>query len=527
MRIVTAAEMQSIDRHTIADLGIPGRVLMENAGRGATRSFLERIYASGPGRVGVIAGRGNNGGDGFVMARYLAERKIEVEVFLLARQEQVKGDAAANLHLLTTLHVPIAEIPDAPAFARHRLHMLQSRYWIDAIFGTGLNAEVRGYFKEVIEFINSLGRPVFAVDIPSGVHADNGQPCGICIKANATATFGYAKIGHLIYPGADLCGTIDVIDIGIPAQTIPSGNLPVHMLSGHHVQSLVPRRTIDSHKGRTGHVLVLAASTGKTGAAAMAANAVIRSGGGLVTLGIPQTLLPIVASQVTEAMTVPLPDDGTGMLTPTAENTIARALVDKRVLAIGPGIGTAPATRQLVHHVVRTCKLPLVIDADGLNTLAGHLALLAQRDAATVLTPHPGEMARLLDCSVAAVQQDRLAAARELARLSAACVVLKGARTLICDADGHVWINTTGNPGMASGGMGDVLTGAVAGWLAQGCSPVHAAIVAVFLHGLAADMLAAQNPWGYTATEVMNVLPQALYRVLKEPPASPIHGPVL
>jgi NAD(P)H-hydrate epimerase len=259
----------------------------------------------------------------------------------------------------------------------------------------------------------------------------------------------------------------------------------------------------------------------------MAANAAIRSGGGLVTLGIPQTLLSIMASQVIEAMTVPLPDDGTGMLTLAAEKTIAHALADKRVLAIGPGIGTAPATRQLVHHIARTCKLPLVIDADGLNTLAGHLALLAERDAATVLTPHPGEMARLLDCSVASVQQDRLAAARELARLSRACVVLKGARTLICDVDGQVWINTTGNPGMASGGMGDVLTGAVGGWLAQGCSPVHAAIVAVFLHGLAADMLAKQTPWGYTATDVMNVLPQALYRVLKEPPAAPIHGPGL
>ncbi|RJQ85697.1 MAG: NAD(P)H-hydrate dehydratase [Desulfobacteraceae bacterium] len=527
MRIVTAAEMQSMDRNTIKAFGIPGRVLMENAGRGATQCFLKRIYASGTGRVGVIAGRGNNGGDGFVIARYLAERHIEVEVFLLAAKNRVQGDAADNLHLLSALKVPVTEIPDAAAFSAHKQRMRHVRYWIDAIFGTGLNADVRGYYRDVIEFINSLHRAVLAVDIPSGLHADTGQPCGVCIQAAATATFGYAKIGHLVHPGAELCGTVDVIDIGIPeimAETVAARQF---MITGRTARQLLPRRPADSHKGHTGHILVIAASTGKTGAAAMAAMAALRVGAGLVTLGIPRSLNPVLESQVIEAMTLPLPDAGQGMLSADAFDTIARALQGKRCLTLGPGIGTAPTTRELVQRIVRESHLPMVIDADGLNNLAGHLALLASRTAPAVLTPHPGEMARLLETSTAEIQKDRPAAVRSLARQCKACVILKGARTLISDPEGRVWINTTGNAGMASGGMGDVLTGAVAGYLAQGAPAVDAAILAVFLHGLAADILAGSTPYGYLATDVMNTLPQAIRKVMDDPPAPPVSGPLL
>lgn len=528
MRIVTAAEMQAMDHDTIEAFGIPGRVLMENAGRGATYCFLKRIYAMGPGRVGVVAGRGNNGGDGFVMARYLAERGIEVEIFLLSAQERVQGDAAANLRLLPTLNVPVIQIPDAQAFEAQKRHMQHIRYWIDGIFGTGLNSDVRGYFKAVIEFINSTGRPVFAVDIPSGLHADTGQVGGVCIQAAATATFGYAKVGHLVHPGAGFCGSVDIIDIGIPsliAQAVPERQ---SMITGPMVRDLLPQRPADTHKGHTGHVLVVAASTGKTGAAVMTSMSALRAGAGLVTLGIPESLNAILETHVIEAMTLPLPDDGRGTLTAEAFDTIDLEMAKKSCLALGPGIGTAPGTRRLVHRLVNESKLPMVIDADGLNNLVGHLDLLASRQAPTVLTPHPGEMARLLQTGPADIQKDRLSAARSLARQTNACVILKGARTLVSDPAGHVWINTTGNAGMASGGMGDVLTGAVAGCLAQeGSAPPQAALVAVFLHGLAADILSADRPHGYLAAEVMDALPRALHKVMTDPPTPPIEGPLL
>ncbi len=527
MRVVTGSEMQAMDRNTIETFGIPGRVLMENAGRGATRSFLERIYAGHPGRgVGVLAGRGNNGGDGFVMARLLAQRGIPVQVFLLSTVDRVQGDAAANLHLLPKLRVPVLEAPDSSAFNARQHAMRHLPLWIDAIFGTGLNADIQGFYHEVIAFLNSLQRPVFAVDIPSGLNADTGQACGIAVRATATATFGFPKIGHLVYPGIGYCGPVDVIDIGIPpsaAEAIPPRQA---LITGEHIRGVLPQRPADAHKGHTGHALVVAASTGKTGAAAMAAAAAARTGAGLVTLAVPRSLNPVLEALTVEVMTLPLPDDGQGALAETAFDEAARAWEGKRCVALGPGMGTAPGTQALSHRILRACPLPLVIDADGLNHLAGHLYLLSERPAATVLTPHPGEMARLLGCSTADIQKDRLAAARNLARQHKVVVVLKGGRTVVASPDGRVWINPTGNAGMASGGMGDVLTGAITGWLAQGLSPVDAALTGVFLHGLAADLLAERTPWGFLASEVMHALPRAMRRVLEDPPPPPLGTPL-
>ncbi|WP_054029798.1 bifunctional ADP-dependent NAD(P)H-hydrate dehydratase/NAD(P)H-hydrate epimerase [Desulfatitalea tepidiphila] len=526
MRILTAAEMQTMDRLTIDEIGIPGRLLMESAGRGATRCFLERIYRA-RGRVGVVAGRGNNGGDGFVMARHLAQRDIEVEVFLLASRDRVGGDAQTNLALLQDLGVPVIEMPDDAALAAHQRRMRHIHYWIDAIFGTGLNAEVRDYFRSVIDFINSLNRPVFAVDVPSGLHADTGQPCGICIRAAATATFGFAKIGHVIQAGQSACGVVDIIDIGIPKKVADRSTPRHHLVTGDLVQTILPRRRPDCHKGDTGHALVVAASPGKTGAAAMAATSALRAGAGLVTLGIPQRLNPLLETMVIEAMTLPLPDNSGGALTEAAFDAIVDISKNMRSIAIGPGLGTDPETRALVHRMVRHVPLPMVVDADGLNHLVGHLELLKERDAATILTPHPGEMARLIGTTPARVQADRIGAARDLAVQCRIHVVLKGARTVIADPDGVVWINPTGNPGMASGGMGDVLTGAAAGLLSQGCAPLDAAISAVYLHGLAADLLAADARQGFLATDVMNALPRAIQTALDDPMPPIVNGPWL
>lgn len=522
MFVVTAAQMQEMDRRTIQEFGIPGRVLMECAGRGATRAFLDRLYIRGPGRVGILAGRGNNGGDGFVIARYLAQRDIAVKVFLLADPEAVKGDAAANLQLLAASGTPVIQIPDEQAFATHLKELQHQHYWVDALLGTGLKSEVRGFYRQAIEFINSSRRPVLAVDIPSGLNADTGQPCGACIQAAATATFGFAKIGHVVYPGAAHCGVVEVIDIGIPPDMVQTAGVRQRLIQGTSIQSILGVRAADTHKGRTGHLVVIAGSKGKTGAAAMSATSALRAGAGLVTLGVPESLNPVLESLVVEAMTVPLPDQGTGLLLEEAFDAIVRASDAKQAMALGPGLGTASHTRNLTARIIREIDLPMVIDADGLNNLAGHLGGLKTRHNITVLTPHPGEMARLTGLSTLEIQQDRLTAARRLAQETRTHVVLKGARTLVAEPDGRVWINPTGNPGMAAGGMGDVLTGLIAGLLSQGCSGSEACRAGVYLHGLAADILAQRMPRGFLATEVMDTVPLAIQRVLDDPPADPL-----
>lgn len=522
MQVVTAAQMQEMDRRTIDSFGIPGRILMECAGRGATRTFLEKIYNAGSGRVGIIAGRGNNGGDGFVIARYLAQRDIDVSVFLLSDCGAVTGDAAANLELLKALTVPVIEIPGPKQFARSQTDMRHVTYWIDALLGTGLNSDVKDYFRQVIEFINAQQRPVLSVDIPSGLNADTGQICGICIQARATATFGFPKIGHVVHPGVQCCGSVDVIDIGIPAYIASQVSVRQRLICAEEVKLIVDRRSPDDHKGRTGHLLVVAGATGKSGAAAMTANAALRAGAGLVTLCLPEALNPIAEAQLIEVMTTPLPDQGTGLILEEAFDTLMAQAPGKQALAVGPGLGTESHTRNLVHRVIKELELPLVIDADGLNSLVGHTALLENRSAPTVLTPHPGEMARLTGLSTKQIQQDRLAIARKFAIDSSACVVLKGARTVIAEPDGQVWINPTGNAGMASGGMGDVLTGMIAGFLAQGCSAVEAAVAGTYLHGMAADMLSREMPWGYLATEVIQTIPQAIAKILCDKHAEPL-----
>jgi hydroxyethylthiazole kinase-like uncharacterized protein yjeF len=521
MYIVTAAQMQAMDHHTIANFGIPGRVLMECAGRGAMRIFLDRI-CKGTGTVGIIAGRGNNGGDGFVMARYLAQMNIPSKVFLLAKAEKVQGDAAENLKLLAASNVPVVEMPTESEFRHHQNDMRHQAYWIDAVLGTGLNADVKGYYRDVIEFINNCHRPILAVDIPSGLNADTGQPCGVCIQATATATFAFAKIGHVTYPGAQYCGQVAVIDIGIPPALVATAQVAQRLITPSFIAKIMGTRTPDTHKGRTGHLLVIAGATGKTGAAALTATSALRVGAGLVTLGMPESLNPILEALLVESMTLPLPDQGTGLLLEEAFTTLVTAIEGKRAVALGPGLGTASQTRSMVSRILREIDLPMVIDADGLNNLVGNLGWLKSRRHPTILTPHPGEMARLTNMTPQQIQQDRVSAARNLAKTIHVFVVLKGARTIVAEPNGQVWINPTGNPGMAAGGMGDVLTGVIAGLLSQGFPASEACLAGVYLHGLAADILADTIPRGYLASEVMQAIPRAIQKILTDPPAGPL-----
>lgn len=515
MYLVTASEMQEMDHRTIEDLGIPGIVLMENAGRGAIRFLLEKFPDLDNKRVGVIAGRGNNGGDGYVMARYLKQKGIQVTVYLLADASRVQGDAATNLKFLKPLEVPLVEIPDENSLTQFKSDMADVDVWIDAILGTGLKSDVRGFFKTVIEFINGLNKPVFAVDIPSGLNSDTGQVCGACIRAGATATFAFAKTGHFIHPGAQYTGALTIVDIGIPYPIVDAVMPRQRLLTKEDIQSSLTPRRPDAHKGTTGHVLVIAGSPGKTGAAAMTSISALRVGAGLVTLGVAETLNTVLEPQILEAMTAPLPETQPGILGESAFDSISNLMAGKKCVAIGPGLGQADKTQKLVHKIVKSTSIPLVIDADGLNSLAGQPRILKTAGAPIILTPHPGEMARLAGIGVNAIQQDRIKCARDFAVDFNVHVILKGARSVIALPDGRVSINPTGNAGMASGGMGDVLTGIIAGLIAQGLSAADACQAGVYLHGAAADSLAQSiGPYGYLAGEVMAAIPGAIKKII-------------
>jgi NAD(P)H-hydrate epimerase len=514
MYLVTANEMQEMDRQTIESFGLPGRVLMENAARGATRFLLEQFKSLANKKVAVVAGLGNNGGDGFVMARYLAQKGIRVSVYLLSQSHKVRGDAAANLKLLSPLNIPVIEIPDQESFSVHKTAMRHHHIWVDAILGTGLKSDVKGFFKEIIDFINNSNKPVFAVDIPSGLNSDTGQPCGVCIRANATATFAFAKTGHILFPGAIYTGNLEIVDIGVPTHIADNVRPLQFLLTPDLIHTVFQPRPPDVHKGHFGHLLVIAGSPGKTGAAAMTAISAMRTGAGLVTLGIPASLNAILETQVIEAMTHPLPETGDGILGEVSFNKIMDLLADKKCLTIGPGIGTALETKTLVHRLIKDSTKPIVVDADGLNSLVGHTEILTNLNVPVILTPHPGEMARLIDTTSGDVQKDRIGCARNFAENFNTHLVLKGARTVIAHPDGRVFINPTGNSGMASGGMGDVLTGIIAGFISQGHSPELAAHAGVYLHGAVADSLAENSgPFGYLATEVMNAIPEQIKKM--------------
>jgi ADP-dependent NAD(P)H-hydrate dehydratase / NAD(P)H-hydrate epimerase len=519
MYLLTAAEMREMDRQTIETFGLPGRILMENAGRGAFRVLMDSFPDICNQKVAVIAGRGNNGGDGFVIARYLAQSGIPVTVYLLSESKLLQGDAAANFKLLGPLNIPVRECPDVKAFNKFKKEIAHHQVIVDAILGTGLNSDVKGYFKTVIDYINSLNKDVLAVDIPSGLHTDTGQPCGICLQATVTATFAYPKIGHIVFPGVEYTGDLHIIDIGIPPY-IAEGVCPrQHLLTAESIRNMIRPRPLNTHKGGAGHVLVVAGSIGKTGAAAMCALSALRSGAGLVTLGVPESLNSVVEPQALEIMTTPLPEITTGILSDESFDAIMDLVSDKRCLAIGPGMGTAPETLRLVARLVKSCPIPLVIDADGLNNLAGNTDILKSKKTEIILTPHPGEMARLIGASPKDVQADRIRCARQFAEKFKVHVVLKGARTVIAHPDGHVYVNPTGNPGMASAGMGDVLTGMIAGFVSQEYSPSDAAEIAVYLHGSAADHLAQTiGPFGYIASDVMADVPGAIKKILGSMP---------
>ena len=511
MRVLNAAQMREADRRTIEDIGVPSLVLMENAGRQVVAAMEAAFEDLTTRHVAVLCGRGSNGGDGFVVARTLAQRGVQCSVFVLGQIADVHGDARVNLGILGRLDVTVVEVIDAQAWELHYSEISRSDLIVDALFGTGLKTALSGLYETVVADVNGSPIPVVAIDLPSGLSADTHQIIGQAIEATLTVTMAAPKLPLVLPPAEAHVGDLVIADIAIPSHVIDELDGPwLALLTREHLRELVQTRAPDSHKGDYGHVLIVAGSVGKTGAAHLAALGALKSGAGLVTVATPRSALPIVAAMAPEYMTEPLEETAGGAVDFGALEHVLEMKAD--VLAVGPGLGNAPGTVAFVHALVERAGGPLVLDADALNAFADDPDRLVGRDGVDiVITPHPGEMARLLGVSVDEVQADRVESARSFAETHRVHVVLKGHRTVIATPEGRTFVNLTGNPGMATGGTGDVLTGMVAAWFGQLLDAEAAAKVAVYLHGLAGDLAEAdEGEIAMTATDLVGRLGDAV-----------------
>ncbi len=516
MLVLTASEMARLDRQTIEEIGIPGIVLMENAARGAAEFFLREVPDLLKRRIAVVAGAGNNAGDGFVLARIFHNQGAAVRVVCLRSPDRLQGDALTNFRILGKMDVPVVVWDEGKDFSTQWHGIAQSDAVIDAILGTGLKSEVQGLYRQIIEALNTLPVPVLAVDVPSGLDASTGKPLGAAVRAQATATFGFLKVGHVVSPGEEYAGKLHVVDIGIPRSLAETSGIRRFWLDEKLASGWLQPRPAESHKGNAGHVAVLSGSVGKTGAAMLICLGAGRVGAGLVTLFIPASLNPILEVKLTEAMTCPISETAEQTPSPNALGEIVKFLEGKQALAMGPGLSLHPETQELVRALLLQAPCPMVLDADALTALAGHLELFQRVSVPLILTPHPGEMARLIHGSNREVQENRLEVAAQFSREHGVTLVLKGHRTVIAAPDGRLAINNSGNPAMASGGMGDALTGMITGFLGQGFEPFVAACLGVYIHGAAADRcIHGVASRGLLASDLIENIPQVVGRLEK------------
>ncbi len=506
IKIATSEEMKQLDRAAQTRFGVSSLILMENAGVQSVRYIEERYGNLKDKNTAVVCGKGNNGGDGLVIARHLSNKGAYVTVYLLSSAKEISKDSKTNLEIIKKMGIPV--YTSAPNI---QSGLKKADIIVDAIFGTGLKKDISGIYAKAITLINRSKKPVIAVDIPSGIDSDNGQIKGCAVRADLTVTFCLPKIGHLAYPGAEYSGSLKIADISIPKSLVDEGSVKTHLITKDAVSEILPKRRPDAHKGEFGHLFILAGSPGLTGAAVMAGFSALRIGTGLVTLGVPEGLNHIFETKITEAMTLPLSQTNEQTINPAAKNKILNFLKKTDAAAIGPGLSQNRETAQLIRELIREIKMPMVIDADGINALAGHADILRKTKAQIIITPHPGELSRLINITADDINRDRIAIARKASQQYNIIVVLKGANTVIAEPDGNVYINNTGNPGMASGGTGDVLTGMIAGLICQKVSPINAAIAGVFLHGLAGDITARQKgETGLIAGDMIKKIPEAI-----------------
>ncbi len=517
MKILTSRQMREIDRQAIEDIGIPGPVLMENAGLQIVLAIRARFPEVEREKVVIVAGKGNNGGDGLVVARHLRNRGGRPKVFLLAAKRDVQGDAAVNLGIAERIGVDIVEILSIGDWRKNRKDLSTSTLIVDAVFGTGLLKPAEGLFAAAIEDINKARAFKVAIDIPSGLSSDTFRIIGPAVRADLTICLAAPKISHVFPPAEEWVGRLVVADISLPPFLFEVESLKLELVERQGLKIYFGKRRRDSHKGTYGHLLILAGSLGKTGAAVMAGQAALKTGAGLVTVGTAQSCLPMVARSRMELMTEALPETRDKTI---AQEAVAKALIllqGKDALLIGPGISHHPSTADFVISLLPNVKCPVVIDADGLNVLAGRLEVLKSLAGRTVLTPHPGEFARLLGLSSKDVLDRRLELVPQFAEEHQVYLVLKGYRTLIASPRGKVYVNPTGNPGMASGGSGDVLSGMITSFIMQEKDILGATQAAVYLHGLSGDIGAERlGERSLVAGDLIRYLPQALKR-MEEP----------
>lgn len=506
--------MKEIDRMAIEEWGIAGPVLMENAGRAVVDAIEKELRGVKKQRFLVVCGKGNNGGDGFVITRHLLNRGAEVNCILLGKIDDLKGDALTNAQILFNAAYKILEVSTPEELSRLSALTCRVSVIIDALFGTGLSSPPQGIFAKAIQLINESGNYVVSVDIPSGIDADTGAVLGPAIRADLTVTMGLPKYGLLLYPGKAFVGKLIVADIGIPYQLLKE-RTNTFLIDEEFVRQNLPRRPADGHKGSFGSCLLLCGSRGYSGACILAGMAAVRSGAGLVHLGYPKGISQVIESCAIEPVKHPLPETDSETLSPSALPLILELLSKVDSVALGPGISTHPETKKLLLELLPKLEKPTVIDADGLNNLAGAIEILKEVKAPLILTPHPGELSRLTGKSPPEINTNRITTAREFALNHKCFLVLKGAPTVITTPDGQAFVNPTGNSGLASGGTGDVLTGLIAGLLAQGASPINAALLGTFLHGLAGDIGAEElTEYSLAAGDLLNYLPKALAKIL-------------
>ncbi len=517
MKLATPSQMKAIDGYAIKTLGIPGVVLMENAALKVVEQ-AEKILGGASGKqVLLIAGKGNNGGDAFAVARHLYCRDVRVMVCLLAEKASVTGDARINLDILDRMNIKVAEIPDEARLGKYLIRsndFKNSDLIIDGIFGTGFRGAVEGVVDKIVGMINRSGLPVLSIDIPSGLHGETGMVQTSCVEADVTVTFCLPKTGLVTGVGSEYTGELVTVDIGIPAEAVEHARIRTELVEGGQFCNIFKKRRSTTNKGNYGKALIITGSAGMTGSGCLCARAAMRTGAGLVYTGVPSTLAGIYSSSLTEPIVIPLEDTGTGRLSETCIPRILGILDTMDVVAIGPGLSLDRGIPKIVAAVIRESRKTVVLDADALNAISSDLYVLKERKAEVIITPHPGEMARLAGISVKEVQDDRIGVAVAFAAKWGVITVLKGSGTVTASPDGRVFVNSSGNPGMATGGSGDVLAGIIASLAGQGVNSTEAAAAGAYLHGLAGDLAALEKgQHAMIAGDIIESLPKAIQKI--------------
>lgn len=514
MRLATPGQMNSIDSHAINEIGIPGMVLMENAALRVAEAAAGMLGGLDGRHITILAGKGNNGGDALAAARHLHNRGALCPVFLLSERSGVHGDAAAHRGIAEKMGLHVLELTAKAQLGKLRSCLQKTDLVIDGIFGTGLKGEVAGIAAVVIGMVNRSSGPVLSIDIPSGVSGETGKILGCGIRADRTVTFCLPKVGLAVHPGCDHTGKLEVADIGIPEISVSQAGIKAQLTDTALVSGMLAPRSAESHKGDYGKLLLLTGSAGMAGSGCLSANAALRTGAGLVYLAVPSSLANIYNTAVSEPVVLPLEDGGSGRLSVKNKPAVLGMLKNKDVVAAGPGLSVSEDITEIVGLLIKECRAPLILDADALNALSRDIGMLKNLKTAAVITPHPAEMARLAGLSIREVTEDRLGTARNFSEKWGVITVLKGSRTVIALPDGSSFINSTGNPGMATGGSGDLLTGIIASLAGQGMKPADAAVAGVYLHGLAGDRAAARTGvHGLLPRDVIEELPSVMREV--------------